>query len=99
MGKTLRIVDDGKMSKLIGDAGFVEVEETQYKVPIGSWSRDPIEKEIGKYGLAFMLESLEGFALFILKEIMDWEYEDIQVFVMEMRNAIRDPKIRPYYCM
>lgn len=99
MGKTLRIVDGGKMSKLIGDAGFVEVEETQYKVPIGSWSRDPTANEIGEYSLAFMLESLEGFALFILKEIMGWKYDEIQVFVMEMRNAIRDPKIRPYYCM
>ncbi|PWI64073.1 hypothetical protein PCL_00020 [Purpureocillium lilacinum] len=99
MGKTLRIVDDGKMSKLIGDAGFVQVEETKYKVPIGSWSRDPTASEIGESGLAFMLESLEGFALFILKEIMGWTYDEIQVFVKEMREAISNPTLRPYYCM
>ena len=56
-------------------------------------------KQIGAYNLAFMDESLEGFALFILKEIMGWKYEEVQLFVMEMRKAIRNPRIRPYYLM
>ena len=40
---------------------------------------------------------MEGFALFMLREIMGWEYARVQVFVAEMRNAIRNAKIRPYY--
>lgn len=44
-----------------------------------------------------MEQSLEGFALFLLKEIMGWEYTEVQVFVATMRKAIRDPKLRPYY--
>lgn len=46
-----------------------------------------------------MDENLEGFALFMLGEIMKWEYEEVQLFVMEMRKAVRDTTIRPYYLM
>ncbi|KAL3957292.1 hypothetical protein ACCO45_007870 [Purpureocillium lilacinum] len=53
-------------------------------VPLGSWSSDPKMKQIGAYNLAFLDESLEGFALFILKEIMGWKHEEVQLFVMEM---------------
>ncbi|KAK4074666.1 hypothetical protein Purlil1_12885 [Purpureocillium lilacinum] len=60
---------------------------------------DPKMKQIGAYNLAFMDESLEGFALFILKESMGWKYEEVQLFVMEMRKAIRNPRIRPTYLM
>ncbi|CRK28291.1 hypothetical protein BN1723_018351, partial [Verticillium longisporum] len=54
-------------------------------------------KEVGIYNLAFLEESLEGFALFLLKEIMGWEYIEIQLLVANMRKAIRDMKLRPYY--
>ncbi|KAJ6436997.1 PRO41 protein [Purpureocillium lavendulum] len=97
--KTLRIADDGKMPMLARGAGFVTVKESRYKVPIGSWSRDPKMKEIGAYNLAFLDESLEGFALFILMEIMRWESDAVQLFIMEMRNAIRNRRICPYYLM
>ena len=87
------------MRKLVVGAGFTNVIERSYQVPVGAWSSDPKMKQIGAYNLAFMDESLEGFALFILKEIMGWKYEEVQLFVMEMRKAIRNPRIRPYYLM
>ena len=97
INKTLRIANDGAMRKLIAAAGFINVAERTYQVPIGTWSSDARMKQIGAYNLAFMDESLEGFALFILKEIMGWEYNEVQMFVMEMRKAIRNPRLRPYY--
>ncbi|GJN69822.1 hypothetical protein PLICBS_003874 [Purpureocillium lilacinum] len=99
INRTLRIANNGTMRKLILEAGFTGVVEHTYQVPVGSWSSDPKMKQIGAYNLAFMDESLEGFALFILKEIMGWKYEEVQLFVMEMRKSIRNPRIRPYYLM
>ncbi|KAL7949526.1 S-adenosyl-L-methionine-dependent methyltransferase [Trichoderma barbatum] len=99
MGRTLLIGTGGQMRKLMQEAGFVDVVEKNYKVPSGKWSSDPTLKTIGAYNLAFLDESLEGFALFMLKEIMDWDYIEVQVFVSEMRKAINNPKIRPYYIL
>ncbi|KAI7768232.1 hypothetical protein LZL87_014078 [Fusarium oxysporum] len=99
INRTLRIAMNGTQRKLMVEAGFVNVVEKTYQVPCGAWSSDPKMKKIGAYNLAFMDESLEGFALFMLREIMKWEYEEVQLFVMEMRKAVRDSKIRPYYLM
>ncbi|EGR45584.1 uncharacterized protein TRIREDRAFT_110877 [Trichoderma reesei QM6a] len=99
MGRTLLIGTGGRMRKLMQEAGFVDVVEKNYKVPSGRWSSDPTMKQIGAYNLAFLDESLEGFALFMLKEIMGWEYIEVQLFVAEMRKAINNPKIRPYYIL
>ncbi|KAG7284541.1 hypothetical protein NEMBOFW57_010917 [Staphylotrichum longicolle] len=99
LGKTLRIAMDSTMRDLITEAGFINVVEKKYQVPSGAWSSDPRLKTIGRYNLAFLEESLEGFALFLLQEIMGWSYIQVQMFVMEMRNEIRNPKIRPYYIL
>ncbi|EQK98866.1 hypothetical protein OCS_05417 [Ophiocordyceps sinensis CO18] len=99
IGKTARIGIPGHMSKLLKEAGFVNVVEKTYQVPCGGWSSDPMLKSVGIYNLAFLEESLEGFALFMLKEIMGWEYVEVQMFVLEMRRAIRNTKIRPFYVL
>jgi len=99
LGKTLRIGMGSTMRNLIAAAGFIDVVEKKYQVPSGGWSSDPRMKMIGRYNLAFLEESLEGFALFLLREIMGWSYIQVQMFVMEMRSEIRNSKIRPYYIL
>ncbi|KAF7557744.1 hypothetical protein G7Z17_g368 [Cylindrodendrum hubeiense] len=97
IGKTGRIAMGSNMRKHMEKAGFVDIVEKSFQVPCGAWSSDPRLKEVGLYNLVFLDESLEGFALFLLKQIMGWEYVEIQVLVAKMRSAIRDAKIRPYY--
>lgn len=97
IGKTARIGMDGRRCRHMEAAGFEDIVEKEYRLPCGSWSSDLRLKQIGMYNLACMEQSLEGFALYLLEEVMEWEYAEIQVFVARMRKAIRDPKIRPYY--
>jgi hypothetical protein len=68
MGKTFEIFDHAK--DYITDAGFVDIKETVYKVPIGGWSSDPKSKEIGRWNLLQINQGLEGFALFILSSVL-----------------------------
>lgn len=97
MGRSLRIGMNGNIARHMYETGFVNITQKSYQVPVGAWSSDPTYQKIGLYNLAFMDESLEGFALFLLRQIMGWEYARVQVFVAEMRSAIRNTKIRPYY--
>jgi SAM-dependent methyltransferase len=99
MNRTLRIGNNSTIKGLLREAGFEDVVQKYYQVPVGGWSSDPVYRQIGLFNLAFMNESLEGFALFLLREIMGWEYERVQVFVAEMRSEIRNTKIRPYYLL
>lgn len=97
MGRSLRIGMNGTIGDYLRDCGFVDVVQNTYQVPIGAWSSDETYRKIGIYNQYFMEESLEGFALFLLREIMGWQYERVQVFLAEMRAALRNSRIRPYY--
>jgi len=39
--------------KEIEDAGFVEITEKRYKIPIGAWSSDPRYRDIGRVSSIF----------------------------------------------
>ena len=97
LGKTIKIGMDGRMRRYMEEAGFEDIVVTDHKLPCGPWSDDARLKEVGMYNLAFMEQSLEGFALFLLKEVMGWDYVEVQLFLARMRRAIKDMKLKPYY--
>jgi hypothetical protein len=67
-GKTLRIVDEAK-AKMIA-AGFVDVVERRFKVPIGPWAKDPHLKELGRYNRLHWEEGIEGWAMMLLTKVL-----------------------------
>lgn len=98
MGRTFQIYD--QMRQHILDTGYEDVTSRSWKVPIGGWAADPKLKDVGMYTLLFLDQSLEGFALYMLKNVMGWEYEEIQVLVGQMREGLRQwRKWQPYYEM
>lgn len=44
----------------IAAAGFTNVHQKQYKVPIGDWAEDPLLKEVGRLRRAEILAGIEG---------------------------------------
>jgi hypothetical protein len=45
---------DAKVTKEeIEDAGFVEIEEKRYKIPLSAWSSDPKYRELGRVSSVF----------------------------------------------
>ena len=67
-GKTLRIVDQSK--GLMQDAGFEDVVEHRFKLPIGGWSSDPKLKDIGRWNQLHWEEGIEGWCMALLTRIM-----------------------------
>ena len=67
-GKSFAIYDTNK--DLIIQAGFEDVVEKKYKVPVGAWSSDPKMKELGQWNMLFCLEGLESWCLYLLSTVM-----------------------------
>lgn len=67
-GKSFMVVEN--MKQEIVDAGFVEVEEVRFKVPLGPWPSDPRLKELGKWDLLYCYQGCEGWALYLLTHVM-----------------------------
>jgi len=97
-GRDMEIAQGGRMKKYMEEAGFVDVVEKKWAVPVGGWSSDPKLKMVGQYNYAFCDLGLEGFAMYLLTQFMGWEYSEVQVLVAKMRAAMRDNRrLRPYY--
>lgn len=67
-GKTLTSYDT--MTEQIKAAGFEDVEERAFKMPIGAWSSDPRMKMVGRWNLLFCIEGADSWALYLLSQVM-----------------------------
>ncbi|KAF9876887.1 UMTA protein [Colletotrichum karsti] len=97
LGKSLRHSLDHGIAKDLRKAGFVDIVEKSWHIPIGSWPKDPKLKEVGACNLEYLDQSLEGFGYYLLKEVLGWEVPEVIVFIAEMRKALRDPTLQTYY--
>jgi hypothetical protein len=68
IGKSFNVIE--RQKELITQVGFIDVHEKKYKLPVGEWSSDPKLKELGQWDLLFCLQGLEGWALFLLTEVL-----------------------------
>ena len=67
MGKSLDTISDFKSR--IAAAGFTNVHEKLYKVPLGDWAKDPVLKEAGKLHKTMIEGGMEGYAMFLLTTV------------------------------
>ncbi|KAH6879809.1 S-adenosyl-L-methionine-dependent methyltransferase [Thelonectria olida] len=82
------------LNKLAEGAGFVSINTRTHKVPIGWWPKDEKLKNIGAFVGAGFLEALDGYAKKPLCQVLGWSPEDMEVFLVKMRNAIADRTTR-----
>ncbi|TDZ58625.1 Secondary metabolism regulator laeA [Colletotrichum trifolii] len=88
---------DHGLAKSLKEAGFVDIVENKFSVPIGGWANDSLLKEVGACAFEFMNGSLEGFGTFLLTQVMKWEYTEAVVFISQFRAAIKDAKLQPLF--
>ncbi|EDO05046.1 hypothetical protein SS1G_07531 [Sclerotinia sclerotiorum 1980 UF-70] len=85
------------MSSKISQAGFINLHEKTYKMPLGEWSNDPKLRELGKWNLLQFDVGLEGFAVQLLTNTMEMSLPEVQLFCAQVRAAARDRRIHSYY--
>ncbi|KAL1969775.1 hypothetical protein VTN77DRAFT_7284 [Rasamsonia byssochlamydoides] len=67
-GKRLNVAAQQKQ-KLI-DAGFVNVRDDIYKLPIGTWPKDPKLKEIDRFFLAQTFDAVDSFTTALFTRVL-----------------------------
>ena len=95
MGKTMKIANQA--AALIRDAGFTDVREEWYKVPVGPWPKDKKLKEVGQCNYHYCNEGFEGWAMYLLTKIMGWSIPEVQILVAKMKSALKDRNTHGYY--
>jgi hypothetical protein len=91
-----------KNAQYLRDAGFVNVEERVFKVPIGTWPRNKKLKMVGLYGRMMIYDGLEGNSLGPFTRGLGWTPDEVQVFLVDVRRALLDNSVHaylPFHCI
>ncbi|KAJ6010831.1 hypothetical protein N7451_002243 [Penicillium sp. IBT 35674x] len=80
-------------------AGFVDIQEKVYKVPLGPWPRDPVLKELGLLHTHHWSTGLEGYCMLLLTKFgapTPWKPEEVQVFLAKTRAELKNATMHGY---
>ncbi|KAF2800784.1 S-adenosyl-L-methionine-dependent methyltransferase [Melanomma pulvis-pyrius CBS 109.77] len=95
MGRPLRI--GNKLKRWYEQAGFVDVHEEVYKLPINSWPRDPQWKMLGRFNETNLLDGLQAFSLQPFQKGLGWTKDEIEVYLVHVRKALSDRNVHAYH--
>jgi hypothetical protein len=68
IGKSFEIFNHTK--DYITQAGFVDVVEKKYKMPVGEWSSDPKLKVLGRWNRLWCHAGLESWSIYLLSTVL-----------------------------
>lgn len=83
-------------AQLIADAGFTNVAERVWKVPIGPWPRDPKLKTAGVYNRAVLVASLQAVSMAPLTRGLKWTPAEVELFLVDVRQSLQNDAIHAY---
>lgn len=75
------------LSQYMREAGFVNVTERIFHVPIGIWPKNKVLKMVGLYWRTILMDGLLPIALGPLTRGLKWSKEQVEVFLIEVRKG------------
>jgi SAM-dependent methyltransferase len=71
-------------------AGFEDVREVVFQVPVGGWAKNPKLKEIGRYYRYSLEEGLDSITLRIFTQLLGYTLTEAKATNAMFRNAIKE---------
>ncbi|KAK5309204.1 hypothetical protein LTR70_010517 [Exophiala xenobiotica] len=78
------------------DAGFVDVRERIFKMPMGPWAKDKRLKSIGVFELAQLNAGYEGYLLRGWTQALNRAADDLRILISEGRLEVNNPRHHTY---
>ncbi|KAJ5392644.1 hypothetical protein N7509_008134 [Penicillium cosmopolitanum] len=79
------------LKELVSEAGFENVELSEFRVPMGSWAKDPKLKEIGRYFRAQFIDgAVESYSLALFTRFGNWTSAEVQVLLARVTLTAGD---------
>lgn len=86
-----------KFKSLLQEAGYEEVTEQVYDLPIGGWMNGRRMKEVGLFQQYQMVEGIHGIAYGLLTRVAGWSPTRVEAFLAGVRREMTDPKVHCLY--
>jgi SAM-dependent methyltransferase len=85
-GRSFDICQGNNMKQYMEGAGFVNVVEVKMKAPLHGWPKNPQLQQVGLMFHMALDQSLEGFGMFLMTQILGWSREEMLVLLAKMRK-------------
>lgn len=90
LGIDLDTAANGRVPDMMQQAGFTNVTERVLHVPIGTWPKNKVLKTVGLYWRTILLDGIQAIALGPLTRGLGWNREQVEILLMEVRQAYFD---------
>lgn len=70
-----------KFKGMMDEAGFKDVTEKVFDLPLGDWPEDRRLKEVGMFQRFQMVEGIHGIAFRLLTRVAGWAPQRVEVFL------------------
>ncbi|KAF4634763.1 hypothetical protein G7Y89_g3338 [Cudoniella acicularis] len=85
-----------KNAQLLRDAGFINIEEKIFKVPLGIWPKNKTMKTVGLYLRSSIYDGLQAITLGPFTRGLKWTLEEIEIFLIDVRRDLMDSSTHSY---
>jgi hypothetical protein len=79
------------------NAGFVDAQVYEFKLPIGLWPKHQKLREAGLLQLSAMLDGIEGLSLRLYTFYAGWSLDELKILLAKVRTELRDPGCHAYW--
>ncbi|KAH7146354.1 S-adenosyl-L-methionine-dependent methyltransferase [Dactylonectria macrodidyma] len=86
-----------EMREHMANAGFTEIVDGRFKWPTNRWPKGKKFKELGAWNNENTVAALEALTLAPFTRGLGWSYEEVTLFLSDVRTELNDPKIHAYW--
>ncbi|KAJ9635888.1 hypothetical protein H2201_000119 [Coniosporium apollinis] len=85
-----------RLPELLRTAGLVDVQERSFRMPIGGWPTDVLQRSIGVQNQQNIGAMLESHALYPFTRRFGWTKDQVASLVQRAQQEANDPRLRLY---
>lgn len=85
-----------QLANRMREAGFINVTERIFHVPIGMWPKNKVLKGVGLYWRTILVDGLAPIALGPLSRGLKWNRQEIDSMLAETKKGYMDQDVHSY---
>jgi hypothetical protein len=85
-----------KYKEYMKEAGYVDIVETKFAWPVGTWAKDPKLKTLGIWARENFLSVLQGLSMAVMTRGLGMTPQEVEIFLAEVRAEVKTRKVHCY---
>lgn len=90
------LCDSTNWAQHMHEAGFVDIVEHKFNVPMSPWSRGKKNRLLGAISMENLLEGVASMSTAPFTRVLGWSQARLEVFLVQVRNDLRNREVHVY---